>query len=380
MSQKKIRIILLTILLTLSVFFFLDRTFLRGVSISASQNKTFKILGTVIRLIRNDYVEEPNPQKTMDGAFKGIADSLDVLSSYLDKENLIKYNQRKDKDLKDIGIILYKRYGSFPMVIGIKENSPAENEGVKLGELISTIDGQPTLMMSMLEANLYLKDKESHPIRIEIVRANKNEVLTIRRTQVHVKPFDFNEAKNTSGILKIHNFYSSLTTELKKHVIPQLIKQTAPLILDLRDCHEGDIEEAQRFVNYFLKKEKIGYFEKKGKFKEFLSCLEPADIPTLPLIIWINQATIGPAEVVSAVLKKHRNATVIGSQTLGLVAKQQFFTLDDETGLVLTSAVFHLSPEEKSWQKGLVPDIKLKKEDQSSSDFLKKTYEILRKK
>ena len=134
------RILLLTVLAFISLYFLLEKNFLPGFLLRLSPDKDFELLGKVIQLIKNDYIEEANPAKTMKGAFKGMVDSLDVLSSYLDKESVQRYNQRKDANLNDIGIVLYKRYGSFPQVIGIKENSPAEKKGIQIGDFISSLD------------------------------------------------------------------------------------------------------------------------------------------------------------------------------------------------------------------------------------------------
>jgi carboxyl-terminal processing protease len=143
--------------------------------------------------------------------------------------------------------------------------------------------------------------------------------------------------------------------------------------LDLRNCHEGDIEESRKLINLFLKSPNIGYFETKGGTKEILSCPDDAELEKLPLVIWTNQATIGPAEAVVGVLKEFKRAKIIGLPTLGLVAKQNFFVLDDGSGLLLTSGIFHLRSGEKLWEKGIKPDIKINEEDQTLSTYLKKS-------
>jgi len=94
------------------------------------------------------------------------------------------------------------------------------------------------------------------------------------------------------------------------------------------------------------------------------------------LVIWTNQATIGPAEAVVGVLKEFKKAKIIGLPTPGLVAKQNFFLLEDGSGLLLTSAIFHLRSGKKLWEKGVEPDIKIEREDQSFSSYLKKALHL----
>ncbi len=182
MTRKRIKILLLTVLVFIFLFLLLEKNFLPGFLLKLSPNKDFELLGKVIQLIKNDYIEEANPAKTMKGAFKGMVDSLDVLSSYLDKESMLRYSQRKEANLNDIGIILYKRYGSFPQIIGINENSPAEKKGIQIGDFISSIDGRSTLTMSMTEANLYLKDRDKKTIKLRIFKIEETKEVNIERT------------------------------------------------------------------------------------------------------------------------------------------------------------------------------------------------------
>lgn len=382
MTAKRVKFLLLTLLIGTSLFLLLERNFLPRLSSKDSDYERYTLLAKVAKLIQNEYVEAPNPSKTMEGAFKGLVDSLDTLSTYLDKESVIRYRQRKEKDIKDIGIILYKKFGFFPQVVGIIENSPAEKKGIKIGDYISAMDNRSTLMMSLIEANLYLQAKNESPIDLKVLKRFSSEdatVLKVARKQLFKERFSYSLAKGTSGILKIHKLYPDCVSRIKEKALPRLKQQKRPLILDLRNCYEGEIEEAQKLINLFMTSPKIGYFEKKGKAKEILSCTEAAELEKLPLIIWTNQATIGPAEAVASVLKEFRKAKIIGLQTGGLVAKQQFFTFEDESGLLLTSGVFILGSGKKLWEKGVKPDIKINKETQSQPEYLKKTHNILSK-
>lgn len=379
MTAKRAKFLLLTILVVISLFFLLEKSFVPGLSSKLSPYKNYELVEKVIYLIKNEYIEEPNPSKTMEGAFRGLVNSLDILSTYLNKKSVINYHQRKDSNLKDVGIILYKKYGLFPQVLGIIENSPAEKQGVKIGDYISALNDRSTLAMSLIETNLSLKNKEEIPIQIKILRRNKTQWLRVERTQLFKDRFSFSSAKGTSGILKIHQLYPDCVNEIKEKILPRLKLQKKPLILDLRNCYEGEIEEAQKLINLFLRASKIGFFEKKGGVKDILSCPENAELEKLRLIIWTNQATIGPAEAVAAVLKEFKKAKIIGLQTVGLVAKQNFISLEDGSALLLTSGIFSLSSGKKIWEKGVKPDVKIERKSQSYDSYLAQTQNLLSK-
>lgn len=373
MTRKQAKIFPLIALFATSFFLLTERNSLSGYSSKLSPYKSFALLGKVISLIKNDYIEDPNPTKTMKGAFKGLVDSLDVLSCYLDKESVRRYSQRTEANIKDIGVILYKRYGSFPQVIGIIKNSPAQKKGIQIGDYISAIDNRVARIMSLVETHLYLKDRNNTPIKIRFIRGNETQEVNVEKTLLFKDRYSFMPAKGTSGILKIHQLYSPCVKRMKEDIIPKLKSKKMPLILDLRNCYEGDMEEAQKLINLFLKTPKMGYFEKKGGIKEILSCPDDAELDKLHLVIWTNQATIGPAEAVAGVLREFKKVKIIGFQTPGLVAKQNFFNLEDGSGLLLTSGIFYLKSGEKLWENGIKPDIRIEIENQSLNTYLKKS-------
>lgn len=377
MAEKRIRYVLLSGAVALSLFFLLLKGYLPGLSPKSDSYKYYQLLNQVVYLIKDDYVEVPDPSKTMHGAFKGLVDSLDVMSSYLEKDSISRYLQRKDPDLKETGLVLYKAYGAFPVIIGVKDNSPAERIGLKIGEAIASMEDRSTLTLSMLEANLMQKERDIQPLTLKIVRPDKNVEYKVERQQLQVDPFSFEPAPGTGGVLTVHRFFPPLLEAMEEKILTNLKSQKDSLIVDLRNCHEGDIGEAVQFINLFLQKKSIGYFEKKNGVRNRLSCLKEAHLSHLPLVIWTNQATIGPAEIVATVLRSEKNAKIIGEQTLGLVAKQKLFTLEDGSGALLTSAIFHPDSQDELWLKGVKPDINLPEDKRSKAAYLEETQKTL---
>jgi carboxyl-terminal processing protease len=242
------------------------------------------------------------------------------------------------------------------------------------------MDGQPLLELSMREANLYLKHAEEKPVNLKILRAEDSEELSLQRKTLHVAPFTYTPHDNTSGILKVHTFSPPFNRQFRETLLPSLKAKKETLIIDLRNCHEGQIEESLEFINLFLQSEKIGYFQDNKKNKEYLASPEPAELQNLPLIVWTNNATIGSAEMAAGVLKDFQKAKIVGLKTPGLVVKQDFFPLEDGSALLLTSAIFYLRGGKEIWLKGISPDSEIQEKDPSSDQYLKKTHELLPKK
>ncbi len=379
MAIKNKKVFLLTLLIAVLFILFIPKKFLPNITQKSSSDKNILLLQGVVELIRDYYVEEPNALKTMKGAIRGLVGSLDPLSSYLDTPSLQKYRRSDSFSPRETGIVVYKRFGTYPVVIGVEENSPAAEAGIKVGDTLSEMDGQPLLELSMVEANLYLKDTEEKPVELTILRTEDSEELSLQRKSLRNAPFTYSAQKNTSGILKIHEFSPLFSKRFEKELLPVLRTKKDALILDMRNCYEGNIIDAVKFINLFLQSDEIGYFQDKSGRKEYLSCPEIPALEELPLILWTNSATIGPAEAVTGVLKDFKRAKIVGLKTPGLLAKQDIFSLEDGSALLLTSHIFFLRKGKELWLKGIDPDVEIQEEHPGSEAYLKATHEILPK-
>ena len=376
MNKKNIHWGLITAMIAASVFLVVKGNLLPGLFAKSTNYEKYQILGSAISLIRYQYVEEPDALETMEGGYKGLIDALDVMSSYLSKPLLEKFRMLRDQSLPEPGLVLYKIFGAFPQVIGVKEGSPAEKMGLKYGDFISALDNKSTLNMSMREVNLLLKDIEGKPVTFKVLRAEQTEDVIVERKQLFSECYSFSPLKNTAGRLKIYSL-NSCTEKIKEKVLPFITDKKNPLVIDLRNCSEGNILEAQKLVNLFISAEKIGHFSNKIGETDYLSAHGDPVLPNIPLIIWTNRGTMGPAEMAAAILKDIRKAKVVGVQTTGLMSKQRIFSFPDGSGLLLTTEIFNLESKTDIWEKGVEPHEKVNPSQDNTPMYAQATERAL---
>jgi len=383
MKSNRLNIYLLVIILGLSALLLLDKRFLPGKShLPPRDSSSAGLIGTVMHLIKQDYLEEPNPVRTTEGAFKGLVNSLDPLSAYLDQNLAQKYLTQKSP-ASSAGLILYKKYGLFPVVAAVVQNSPAAKAGLKVGDNISSINDRNTLNMSLLEVNLLLESdqgKNTQPVKLRVVRGNETLEFQVEPNFSPDRSLKVKKEKSGLLILKPSAIYPELSREIKKSLsasIYQGVSKLGAVVLDLRDCSQGEYEEARKIINLFLKADEAGYFDKRGE-KESLSCSEPSVFPEQKLFIWVNQATFGPAELIAGVLQEFKRGQTIGIETPGLVGKHEQFPLSDGSLVVLTTAVFRLKSGEKLWDKSVPLEAKLTYSENMDQIYLDKTRSLLK--
>ena len=378
MSKKTfyyLRVTAILILVSVSLLFLIRANVLPGRTLRTQDYRDYRILGTAINFVKYNYVEEPSARRTMTGAFKGMVDALDVLSSYLDKPDMVKFSELGKTDFTDTGLILYKRFGGFPQVIGVRENSPAAEKGLRPGDIISAMDNLATMGMSMQEANLYLKGREGKPVTLQILESNQNREVVVDRKLPSKNPFTMRSSDTGATVISIHRLYAPMVNELID-LAPSLKKENKPLILDFRSCSEGSYSEARGLINLFLKANQIGYFEDREGTKESMACPDDPLLANIPLYIWTNRATIGPSEIAAAVLQERSRAQIIGFKTPGLTARQKLYRFDDGTGILLTTSVFYHPNGETLWTKGVEPDGKVNDRKETYKSYWEATEKL----
>jgi len=378
MRIPKYRVVLLTVLAAAFLLFATQMGLLPWKASQSSPRTGFRLLDELFELIRNDYLEERDPVQTAEGSCRGMVNALDPLSAYLGRDLSARPRARTYKETEP-GLIVFKKYGMFPQVVGVVEDSPAAKSGVLLGDLVSAIDHRNTLSMSMTEINLLLEGTDETPVLLKVLRGNESVQLSVPRARLFSQPFTWSRPPGRPPVLAIHDFPAGLVADVAKDVLPAIRSRKRPFVLDLRNCFGGEIEAAREFANLFLKADDVGSFEKKGGIREPVACPAAAEAGGPPFAIWANSATMGPAELVAGILQEVGKVKIIGVPTPGVVGRTQRFILKDESSVLLTSAVFSLPSGRSLWGQGLKPDVAVPIDGQSEKAYLAKTLPLLPK-
>lgn len=363
--------------LAATLFFVFEMGYLsRGHAKTAAQG--FELLDTLMSHIRNDYLEERDPIQTAEGTFRGLVNSLDPLSAYLSKDLVEGYIALPGRET-ETGLVVLKRYAAFPQVVAVLDNSPAQAAGVQLGDLISAIGGRNTLSMSLVEVKILLRGTDEKPVDIRVLRDNDTHNLSVARARLFPAPFTFTRTAGQPARLRIHRFDDGLAAAVGRDVVPGFKARKDSLVLDLRDCQDGSMGEAAKLVNLFIKAPDAGRFEGRDGAKEPVSCPDEAPLGTIPLVVWTDAGTAGPAELAAGLLQELRKTKVVGFATPGLAGRTALFPLKDDSAVLLTSGLFVLPSGRKIWDDGLVPDTAIPIDKLNEKTYLEKTLPLLPK-
>jgi C-terminal processing protease CtpA/Prc len=129
-----------------------------------------RIFEDVVTLILNNYVEEVDVDKVMQGAMHGLADGLDPDSAYLDAGQVKSFEKNDSAGVAQVGIELTRQY--YLRVIAARDGSPAARAGLAPGDYIRAIDGQSTRDTSVYEGMRLLRGKAGTRVHLTVLRGN----------------------------------------------------------------------------------------------------------------------------------------------------------------------------------------------------------------
>jgi carboxyl-terminal processing protease len=325
---------------------------LEGVRASSNDGayRQLQVYSEVLSRVRSEYVEEPNIPLVTDGALHGLLESLDANSSYLTAAEYKDYKAHKTEAKGEIGAAVSKRFG-YAAVVSVIPGGPADKAGLQATDIMEAIEGKSTREMSLAEIHNLLSGQPGSNVTVALVRARRAEPqkTVITRELVTIPPVTDKMMEDGIGYLQVDAFPKGKTQEISNK-IKALQKQGAKkLILDVRNCAEGEESEGIATANLFLSHGTITYLQGQKYPKEAFNAEPSKAITNLPLAVLVNKGTAGPAEVVASAVLENARADVIGDKTFGDGSVQKLIELPDGSALILSVAKYY-SPNGKAIQ------------------------------
>ena len=355
---NRIRVTLVSVSGLLVLYIFLGG--LLGKSESTSE-KTYRDLGVyseVLNRINLDYVTEPDLKKVTDGAIRGLLEALDPYSTYFTPAEYQDYLKHPDPGPADVGIFLSKRSG-YVTVISVLPGSPAEKAGVRAGDLIDRVEGTPTRELSVVQIERLLAGAPDTTVKLYVVREARGEPepITVTRTVPNYPPVVSKILDDGDGYLRISTFDKGKAKEIAAKLKELESNGAHKIILDLRNCAGGDVQEAIDTASLFLDKGVITYLSGQRYPRQDFTAHPTGAVCDLPLAVLINQSTAGPAELVASGVLGNKRGEVVGVRSFGVGVLQKTIPVGDGSALLLSVAKYYGSDGKAISDNGVTPSV-----------------------
>jgi len=361
MLKKRVLFIWLFIFIVASAGIFIGRWSVTSVSAEGEGYEELRSFTEVMSMVKKYYVEEVKQKDLVNGAIKGMLNSLDPHSSFMTPEAY-----------KEMQVDTKGEFGGLGIQIGMKENlltviapiddTPAYKAGIKAGDKIVKINNESTKDMNLQDAVTKMRGAPKTPVTLSIFREGWKDTkdFTIVRDVIKIKSIKSKVLENNIGYIKLSQFQEQTSDDLAAAIRQLNDAKVNSLILDLRNDPGGLLNSAIDVTSQFLPKGKLVVYTKtrSGEKSEFFTSGDNAFLPQM--IVLVNQGSASASEIVAGALKDWNRAVILGTQTFGKGSVQTVIPLSGGAGLRLTTAKYYTPKGTSIQNTGITPDIIVK--------------------
>ena len=325
------------------------------------------LFSDVLDTLKKEYVDDVKQDEVIDSAINGMLQSLDPYSSYMSPEAFQNMSRDTKGEFGGLGIEITMESGLVKIITPI-EGTPADKAGVQAGDYIVKIEDKQVKGMTLLDAVKLMRGKVGTSLEITVRRPEDEGEIKFNITRAIIKIREVSaEVKNNIGYIRLRAFNEQSHNQLIKQLKKISNKKIEGYILDLRNNPGGLLSQAIKITETFLDAGEI--VSTRGRDKNDIRNFNAKKVDKInnkPLIVLINQGSASASEIVSGALKDHKRAILLGEKSFGKGSVQSIIPLKNRGGLRLTTAKYYLPSGESIHEKGVEPDITVKR---NKNDF-----------
>jgi carboxyl-terminal processing protease len=337
-------------------------------SASAQENhtnneETYRLLnlfGDVFERVRADFVEELTDEELIEAAIAGMLTSLDPHSSFMNAKRYKAMQVQTRGKFGGIGIEVTMENGLVKVVSPIDE-TPAHRAGIMAGDLITQLEGERVLGLTLEQAVEKMRGKVGTNIQLRVRRKGVEDFdVTITRAIVKIRAVR-SHMDGYVGYLRITSFSSQASDGVKKAIgkfRDEVGEKLQGVIIDLRNNPGGLLDQAVKISDVFLEQGEIVSTRSRQLEDTSRFNARKGDLTNgLPLVVLINGGSASASEIVAGALQDHKRAILLGTKSFGKGSVQTIIPLSTQGAMRLTTARYY-TPSGRSIQAvGIEPDI-----------------------
>lgn len=360
---KRSRVLVLFISTPLVAFVIVGGVLGRASAASQDAYQHLRVFEDVVSLILNNYVEEVDVEKVMDGALRGLADGLDADSAFLQPADVRAIGSAAAPPGGDVGLSLTRQY--YLRVIAARDGSAAARAGLRPGDYVRAIDGRPTRDLSVFDGAKLLAGAPGTKVSLIVIRGNAADPHTIDLVREKASASALISSTRTGdvGVVRVASFSPNAAARLGEEIATVMKAGAAKLVIDLRMTAEGPIASGLEAARLFVPSGTLAFRSGRKGEKEAIAANPGDGSIDAPVVLLVNAGTSGAAEVFAAALAGNKRAELVGERTHGRAGLQKLVPLPEGHGLWLTYATYVTPGGEAIHEKGLPPSIDVEEPD-----------------
>ena len=332
--------------------------------VDAASSETYRqlnLFGDVFERVRAEYVEEVSDEELIEAAIRGMLSSLDPHSSYLNPESFGEMQVQTRGEFGGLGIEVTMEDGLVRVVSPI-DDTPAFRAGIEAGDLITQLDGEPVMGLTLGDAVERMRGPVNTDIVLTVLREGEAEPLEITITRdIIVIQSVRSRIEDQVGYIRITSFNEQSeegVIDALEEIEAELGDDLQGIVLDLRNNPGGLLDQAIAVSDVFLDQGEIVSTRGRRPDSTQRFNARAGDLADgLPVVVLINGGSASASEIVAGALQDHRRAVIMGTDSFGKGSVQTIVPLPGHGAMRLTTARYYTPSGISIQAKGIVPDI-----------------------
>lgn len=299
----------------------------------------------VVEIAHDSYGRDVTYQELVEASINGLLRTLDPHTNFLPREMYEDLRQRQQSSFSGLGILIGMRDAQLTVVTPV-EGTPAWRAGIRAGDVISQIEGEPTAGMNLNEAVRQLKGPKGTEVNITIERRGLEEPfeLSITRDEIPQNTVAYSYMiDDRTGYIMLTDFSHSTTQEILAAIDDLEEQGMTNLILDLRNNGGGLLDQAVGVSEVFVPRG-VQVVETRGRTEgshQTFTADATATGAGMPLVILVGPATASAAEIVAGAVQDHDMGLIVGQPTWGKGLVQTVYNISHGNAVALTTAKYY---------------------------------------
>jgi carboxyl-terminal processing protease len=320
-------------------------------------NIDYRALDEVFTTIQQHYVR-PNADglKLTEGAASGMVGALgDQFSRFLTAAEYRANQSFLNGQFAGIGASVQQKADQI-VIASLLPGTPAEKAGLKVGDVITAVDGQSTKGWTADNAVNKIRGQANTQVQIQVSRNGQALTFNLTRQEINVPSVATHIFDNRVLYIRIFEFGSRTGTEFDQALTNNLKGSVNMVLLDLRDNPGGYVDQANEVISEFVSSGTTTILVERGGKQDVRKVTGNGHAYTNSLVVLVNENSASASEITAGAIKDHNRGKLVGVKTFGKGSVQQDFLLRGGEDLHLTIAEW-LTPNRHSIEKtGITPD------------------------
>jgi carboxyl-terminal processing protease len=307
--------------------------------------------------IQSDYYQDVDDQTLMDGALKGMFDSLgDQYSAYYTTEEYQDLLMTTTGNYEGVGLLVSEDDNKDTVVVTPYKDTPAGNAGIQTGDTITKVDGEDVTGKGVDYTVSKLRGDAGTVVNVTIKRGDQEMSFDLVRAQIDTETVESQVMDGNVGYISISEFTEKTAEDFDSQLSDLQDQGVKALVIDLRYNGGGLVNQAVDVADRLLGETEVVYtVDKNGNRQDYTSSDEQK--VDIPIVVLVNKGTASASEILSGAIQDTQAGKLVGTQTFGKGIVQEVVSLADGSGFKLTSAQYFTPNGRSIHGVGLTPDV-----------------------